>query len=399
MKICDDPSMRKLSEKLYSWASILDDQARAQAEMTAALDIVHPHVALMPDAHPGMGSTVGSVIPTVDAIIPAAVGVDIGCGMVAVRTQFTASQLREQRRGLSFLREQIERAVPLSPGHYNRKELGTAPKAIAQLEKLAQDRDVNPEDFGKNWRLQLGSLGGGNHFIEVTTDESDNVWAFLHSGSRGVGNQIARRFIRQAKDLAHQKSRKLSDFNLAYLAEGDPGYVEYLNHLDWAQEFARLNREVMMDRVLDQTGRYMDEDIQRIDAVNCHHNYTTKEEHFGQEVWVSRKGAIAAHAGERGLIPGSMGTASYVVTGKGEPMSLGSAPHGAGRQYSRSEARKKFSQADLRAQMGDIEYRDLAAFVDEIPAAYKDIDVVMRDSEDLVRIDHTLRQIINVKGQ
>src|SRR5690625_5158090 len=184
MRIGGDPSMRKLREKLYSWASILDDQARAQAEMRAALDIVHPHVALKLAAHAGMGSTVGSVIPTVDAIIPAAVGVDIGCGMVAVRTQFTASQLREQRRGLSFLREQIERAVPLSPGHYNRKEWGTAPEAIAQLEELAQDRDVNPEDFGKNWRLQLGSLGGGNHLVEATTYEGDHVWAVFHTISR-----------------------------------------------------------------------------------------------------------------------------------------------------------------------------------------------------------------------
>jgi len=399
MKICDDPSMWKLNEKLYSWASILDDQARAQAELTAGLSFVQPHVALMPDAHPGMGSTVGSVIPTVDAIIPAAVGVDIGCGMVAVRSQFTAAQLRQQSRGLSYLREQIERAIPLSPGRYNRKEWGTAPEAIATLEKLAREYDVKPEDFGKNWRVQLGSLGGGNHFIEVTADEEDNIWAFLHSGSRGVGNQIARRFIRQAKDLAHQKSRELSDFDLSYLAEGDPGYEEYLNHLHWAQEFARLNREVMMDRVLDQTGRYMDEDIQRLEAVNCHHNYTAQEEHFGEKLWVSRKGAIAAHTGVRGLIPGSMGTASYVVTGKGNEMSLSSAPHGAGRQYSRTEARRKFSHDDLRGQMGDIEYRDLPAFIDEIPSAYKDIDVVMSDSEELVSIDHTLRQLVNVKGQ
>jgi len=391
--------MRKLKHKLYSWASILDGQARAQAELTAALDIVAPHVALMPDAHPGMGSTVGSVIPTVDAIIPAAVGVDIGCGMVAVRTQFRGEELRAQRRGLAFLREQIERAIPLSPGHYNRKEWGTAPQAIAELEQLAGAREVAPEDFGKNWRLQLGSLGGGNHFIEITVDEDDQAWAFLHSGSRGVGNQIARRFIRQAKDLTEQKSRPISDFNLSYLADSDPGYVEYLRHLDWAQEFARLNREVMMDRVLEQIGRYMDVDIQRLEAVNCHHNYTVREEHFGIDVWVSRKGAIAAQAGVRGLIPGSMGTASYVVVGKGNPMSLNSAPHGAGRQYSRSQARKAFTQADLRAQMGDIEYRDLAAFVDEIPSAYKDIDTVMRDSEDLVQIEHTLRQIVNVKGQ
>lgn len=390
--------MRQISEQLYSWASIIDDQALAQAELSATMPFIHPHVALMPDAHPGMGATVGSVIPTLDAVMPAAVGVDIGCGMVAVRTQFTEEQVRDNRRPLSFLREQIERAVPLSPGRYNRKEWGSASAGIAELETLANEQRVSPEDFAKNWRLQLGSLGGGNHFIEVTVDEEGLVWTFLHSGSRGVGNRIARRYIKAAQALAAEKSRDLPDRDLAYLTSDDAQYEEYLAHLHWAQEFARINRKVMLDRVNDQLGRYMGQEVQRRQEVNCHHNYTKVEEHFGDEVLVSRKGAIAAHAGVRGLIPGSMGEASYVVTGKGNEMSLRSAPHGAGRRYSRTQARKAFTQDDLRGRMVGIEYRDMPDFIDEIPDAYKDIDVVMADAADLVSIDHVMRQIVNVKG-
>lgn len=391
--------MKKINEKLYSWASILDAKALDQAKMTATLPFIDPHVALMPDAHLGMGATVGSVIPTRGAVIPAAVGVDIGCGMVAVRTQFTEEEVRSQRRPLAALREEIERAVPLSPGRYNSREWGGAASYNDQLEELAIEQDVSPEEFAKNWRLQLGSLGGGNHFIEITADEEGRVWTFLHSGSRGVGNRIARRFIRTAQNLAFQESRELPHRDLAYLSEGDDAYSEYLAHLHWAQEFARLNRELMMDRVVDQLSRHMGEDAERLEEVNCHHNYTEIEEHFGTEVLVSRKGAIAAHRGVRGLIPGSMGAASYVVTGKGNEMSLCSAPHGAGRAYSRTAARKAFTQDDLRKRMAGIEYRDLAAFIDEIPDAYKDIDVVMSDAEELVSVDHVLRQFINVKGE
>ncbi|HLS49443.1 MAG TPA: RtcB family protein [Actinomycetaceae bacterium] len=391
--------MRKINDRLYSWASIIDDQALAQAELSAQLPFIHPHVALMPDAHPGMGATVGSVIPTLGAVIPAAVGVDIGCGMVAVRTQFRGETLRRQRRGLAFLREQIERAIPLSPGRYNRKEWGSAPSAIADLTELADRLDVAPEEFAKNWRLQLGSLGGGNHFIEVVVDGEDGVWAFLHSGSRGVGNRIARRFIAAAKDRARTHGRELPQVDLAYLSEEDAEFEPYLRHLHWAQEFARLNRAVMVDRVLAQIERFVGESVQRVEEIDCHHNYTETETHGGREVLVSRKGAIAAHEGQRGLIPGSMGAASYVVTGKGNAMALCSAPHGAGRAYSRSAARREFSHDDLRKRMSGIEYRDLAAFIDEIPDAYKDIDIVMRDAADLVSVDEVLRQIINVKGQ
>ncbi|WP_324651845.1 RtcB family protein [Georgenia sp. H159] len=391
--------MERITDKLYSWASIIDDHALAQARLTAELPIVDPHVALMPDAHVGMGATVGSVIPTVGAVIPAAVGVDIGCGMVAVRTQYTVEQLRSAGRRLAGLREQIERAVPLSPGNYNRKVWGRAPEAVAELERLAREEDVTPESFAKNWRLQLGSLGGGNHFIEVTADEGGSVWTFLHSGSRGVGNQIARRYIAAAQERTARRGVELPDRNLAHLTVDDAEYHAYLAHLHWAQEFARLNREVMMDRVVDQLGRFMGGEVRRVEEVNCHHNYTAVERHFGAERLVSRKGAIAAHEGVRGLIPGSMGTASYVVTGKGQEMSLCSAPHGAGRAYSRTQARKTFTQADLRRRMRGIEYRDLPAFIDEIPDAYKDVDVVMADAADLVAVDHVLRQLVNVKGQ
>jgi len=391
--------MEQVTDKLYSWASIIDEHALAQARMTAELPIVDPHVALMPDAHVGMGATVGSVIPTVDAVIPAAVGVDIGCGMVAVRTQFTATQLRRARRPLAALRERIERVVPLSPGNYNRRVDDHAAEAVSRLERLAREEHVTPESFAKNWRLQLGSLGGGNHFIEVTADEQDTVWTFLHSGSRGVGNQIARRYIAAAQKRTERRGIELADRNLAYLTTEDAEYHAYLGHLHWAQEFARLNREVMKHRVVDELSRFMDEDARRVEEVNCHHNYTAEEEHFGARRLVSRKGAIAAHEGVRGLIPGSMGTASYVVTGKGNEMALHSAPHGAGRVFSRSRARKTFTQQDLRERMRGIEYRDHAAFIDEIPDAYKDIDVVMEDAADLVTVDHVLRQLVNVKGQ
>ncbi|MPV37095.1 RtcB family protein [Georgenia subflava] len=390
--------MEQIAESLYSWASVLDDQTLQQARRTATMPFISPHMALMPDAHLGKGATVGSVIPTVGAVMPAAVGVDIGCGMVAVRTQLTGARLRKAGR-LATLREQIERAVPLSPGKYNRKVSGTAPGRVAELEDLAGRRGVEPARFADSWRLQLGSLGGGNHFIEVTADEQGNVWAFLHSGSRGVGNKIAQHFIDRARRLAAERSLELPDRDLAYLTEDDEAFGDYLDHLHWAQEFARLNREVMMDRLLDQLARFTGEDVQRLEEVNCHHNYTAVEEHFGERVLVSRKGAIDAHEGVRGLIPGSMGTASYVVTGKGNAMSLCSAPHGAGRAYSRSRARKTFTQDDLRRRMAGIEYRDLPDFVDEIPDAYKDIDVVMADAADLVSVDHVLRQIVNVKGQ
>ena len=386
--------MRKqLGKRLISWASVLEAESLAQAQRTASMPFVFPHLALMPDAHLGKGATVGSVIPTLGAIIPAAVGVDIGCGMIAVRTQFTTADVA--RADLRALRVAIEDAVPLSAGKYNVELTDTAKARVADLEAGA---DVDYGSFAGNWRLQLGTLGSGNHFIEVTVDEEQRVWLFLHSGSRGVGNKIAQRHIGVAAKLCKQWWIDLPDPDLAYLVEGTDEFWAYLRDLRWAQKFALLNREEMMDRVIGCFQAWIGEPIVEADRINCHHNFTQQEAHFGKKVWVSRKGAIEASVGRPGLIPGSMGTASYVVVGKGDPLSLNSSPHGAGRNFSRSAARRQFTVEDLRTAMVGIEYRDTDAFIDEIPAAYKDIDQVMADAADLVEVRHTLRQIVNVKG-
>lgn len=403
--------MEQIAERLLSWASILEDQTREQAIRTAAMPFVFPHVALMPDAHLGKGSTVGSVIPTVEAIMPAAVGVDIGCGMIALRTQFTVpevtvpevtgsevtgSEVRGRGR-LTALREAIERAIPLSAGGYNRAVNRADTKTrVAELEEL--DGAESAEQIAGNWRLQLGSLGSGNHFIEVCRDEADVIWLFLHSGSRGVGNKLANKHIKVARGLCEKWRFELPHQDLAYLPERTPEFWAYLRDLRWAQRFALLNREEMMARVVDCLQDWLGRPVEPSETVNCHHNYTEQETHFGEKVWLSRKGAIDASAGRPGLIPGSMGTASYVVAGRGDRLALNSAPHGAGRMFSRSAARRKFSRADLEAAMTGIEWRRTTAFLDEIPAAYKDVDQVMADAADLVEVRHTLRQLVNVKG-
>ncbi|WP_334148696.1 RtcB family protein [Microbacterium sp.] len=388
--------MERLSARLLSWASLIDEKTLAQAHTTARMPFIHPHLALMPDAHLGKGATVGSVIPTLGAIIPAAVGVDIGCGMIAVRTRFTKSDL--DGRELAGLREQIERAIPLSAGRYNNKVVATAAPRIAELEALAEKNGFDPAQYAGNWRLQLGTLGSGNHFIEVSVDELDRVWLFLHSGSRGVGNKIAGHHIAVAQRLAKQWWIDLPDPDLAYLIEGTPEFSRYIRELRWAQHFALLNREEMMDRVVRQMSEFLGTAVDEQERINCHHNFTESEKHGGKQVWVSRKGAIQADAGRPGLIPGSMGTASYVVEGLGDPQSLHSSPHGAGREYSRSAARKTFTHEQLREAMTGIEFRDTSAFIDEIPQAYKPIDQVMADAASLVSIRHTLRQLVNVKG-
>ncbi|WP_019135921.1 RtcB family protein [Cellulomonas massiliensis] len=386
-----------LSKTLVSWASILEEKTLAQARATASLPFVYPHVALMPDAHLGKGATVGSVIPTLGTIIPAAVGVDIGCGMIAVRTQWTADEVRAAGE-LSRLRRAIEAAVPLSAGVSNRRLTPSAAARVAELEDAAVQARFEPDQYTGSWRLQLGTLGSGNHFIEVTADEAGTVWLFLHSGSRGIGNKIAQHHIAVAARLARQYWIPLPDPDLAYLAEGTDEFWAYVRELRWAQEFARLNREEMMDRVVAVMAEHMGADVVEAERVNCHHNFTEREHHHGKDVWVSRKGAIRARAGEPGLIPGSMGTASYVVVGKGDPVSLCSSPHGAGRSHSRSAARRLFTREQLREAMAGIEYRDTDAFLDEIPAAYKDIDQVMADAADLVEVRHVLHQLVNVKG-
>ena len=387
--------MERINSKLFSWASILDDKTREQALTTAKLSIIYPHLALMPDAHLGLGATVGSVIPTLAAVIPAAVGVDIGCGMIAVRTQYAVKDLPADRKRL---REGIEHAIPLSAGHYNHRITATAAPRIDQLRRMAAMARFDPGQYAPNWTLQLGSLGSGNHFVEVCADETDTVWLFLHSGSRGVGNKLAQRHIGEARSMSRSRHIALPHPDLAYLEEGTPEFDRYIRELRWAQHFALLNREEMMDRVVQQFESWTGGSVQVAERINCHHNFTAKEHHYGKSVWVSRKGAIRAEAGDPGLIPGSMGTASYVVVGLGNRSSLNSSPHGAGREYSRHAAQKIFTLAELKAAMQGIEFRPSKAFIDEIPAAYKDIDQVMADAANLVEVRHTLRQVVNVKG-
>ena len=387
----------RINERALSWVppEQIEEQTLEQIRNISGMPFVFRHVAVMPDCHFGMGATVGSCIPTKDAIIPAAVGVDIGCGMIAVRTSLTRSDMPED---LSDLRVAIESRIPLSAGRYNGRVRKTARPRVEMLEEKAGDRLGFYDKLSKNWRKQLGSLGSGNHFIEIVVDENDGIWAFLHSGSRGVGNRIATHHIRKAKALMDEMSVSLPDKDLAYLTGGTEEFDEYIRDLDWAQFFALLNREEMMDRVLGAL-RYRTSDFEETENIHCHHNFTQKESHFGEDdIWVTRKGAIQAREGQMGLIPGSMGTASYVVRGKGNLESFQTAPHGAGRRFSRRRARESFDMADFDRWMEGIEARRSEAFIDELPGAYKDIDLVMEQSRELVDVVHTFRQIVNVKG-
>ncbi|SER60702.1 RtcB family protein [Corynebacterium cystitidis] len=382
------------STEVVAFASHLDDKVLDQARDIASLPFIYLYVVLMPGAHFGLGSAVGTVFGTQGAIIPAAVGVDIGCGMIGVRTQFSAEALRE--RELVQLRNALERVIPLSPGNYNKKvSRETADRRVRELSALADEHGVDLSHSPK-WKVQLGSLGGGNHFIELCLDEQQRVWMFLHSGSRGVGNKIAQKHIKIAR--AETADLDLPNRDVAFLTEGTATFDQYIRDLNWAQRFAWLNREEVMDRFADQLGKLMCEPVVEEQRINCHHNYTAQEEHFGKTVWLTRKGAIFAGEGVQALIPGSMGTASYVVEGKGNPQALMSAPHGAGRRFSRTEAKKRFTSADLDKRMEGIVYRPGKEWVDEIPDAYKNIDQVMEDASDLVTVKHKLRQVLNVKG-
>lgn len=295
--------MHQISTRLMNWASILEETTQEQALRTSQMPFVFPHVALMPDAQLGLGATVGSVIPTERAVMPAAVGVDIGCGMIAVLTQFTEADL--EGRSLSPLRQSIERAIPLSAGAANRKVVDTAQPRVEELEAMAASAEFSPDQRAGRWRLQLGSLGSGNHFVEISLDEQDRVWAFLHSGSRGVGNKIAQHHIAVARQLMDRYWIDLPDRDLAYLVEGTDEFWSYLRELRWAQHYALLNRDEMMDRVLRQLGEFLGSPVVEHERVNCHHNFTQQEQHWGKQLWVSRKGAIEAKEGQLGLIPGS----------------------------------------------------------------------------------------------
>jgi tRNA-splicing ligase RtcB len=355
---------------------------------------------------------------TKGAVVPAAVGVDIGCGMIALETSLRREDLLSGRApsGLHAIRQGIERRIPMSAGKNNSRISRGAEARIAELKKIEAATGADYTKFSRDWELSLGTLGGGNHFVEVCLDENDAVWLTLHSGSRGVGNRIGNHYIRLAQEICRKRHIELPDRDLAYLTEGTREFDDYLRDLRWAQRFALLNREEMMDRLVEEIRRDLaaasgaeitsaatgaHEKIRRpfeADRINCHHNFTQIERHFGHDVWVTRKGAIQAREGMRGMIPGSMGARSYIVTGLGNREAFESAPHGAGRRMSRTKAHASYTMHDLEAAMAGIEFRKSKVLIDEIPAAYKDIDQVMAHAAELVRIDHTLRQIINCKG-
>jgi tRNA-splicing ligase RtcB (3'-phosphate/5'-hydroxy nucleic acid ligase) len=386
--------------KMWTRGVQVENEARAQLLNVAAMPFIHKWVAVMPDVHWGMGATIGSVIPTAKAIIPAAVGVDLGCGMMAARTTLRADDLPDDLRAM---RSAIEEAVPhggRAAGAWSDVPDAVAKTWAADLAKdFARITAKHPKIEKSNHVVHLGTLGTGNHFIELCLDEAGSVWVMLHSGSRGVGNRIGSYFIDIAKADMRTWHVNLPDENLAYLAEGTEHFQDYVDAVDWAQRFARLNREHMMRATLAvlaaQMRRPFDVDAQ---AVNCHHNYVAKESHFGEDVWVTRKGAVRAGLGELGIIPGSMGTRSYIVRGKGNADSFCSCSHGAGRAMSRTEAKRRFTLADHASATANVECRKDEDVIDETPMAYKDIDAVMAAQSDLVEIVHTLRQVVCVKG-
>ncbi|MDO5103841.1 MAG: RtcB family protein [Lautropia sp.] len=391
--------------KMWTKGVPVEDEARKQLENVARLPIVFKHVAAMPDVHYGIGATVGSVIPTFKAIIPAAVGVDIGCGMIACKTTLRAQDLPDN---LGPLRAEIEKAVPhgLSPRRWGRdKGSWETPPAETDaawsglVDEFKQICDKYPRLEKTNNYTQLGTLGTGNHFIEICLDQDAVVWIMLHSGSRGVGNAIGTHFIELAKKDAEQHQRNLPDRDLAYFEEGSRYFGDYVQAVGWAQRFARANREVMMQRVISAMRRIITKPFEtHLEAVNCHHNYVQQERHFGEDVFVTRKGAVSAREGELGIIPGSMGARSYIVRGKGNPESFMSCSHGAGRRMSRSQAKKRFTVADQIKATEGVECRKDADVIDEIPMAYKDIDAVMAAQRDLVDVVYTLKQVVCVKG-
>lgn len=378
----------------------VEEEALNQLRQVAQLPFIHSHVAVMPDVHAGIGATVGSVIPTKNAIIPAAVGVDIGCGMNAIRLNLSASQLPDDLRPL---RVAIERSVPVGfEMHKQIKAKASTLDPLAQRLKRITDKHKGLlrmlRDFDRTWQKQLGTLGGGNHFIELCLDEADQVWVMLHSGSRGLGNCIGTYFIERAKKEAQHRFGHVPDKDLSYFAEGSESFDDYVEAVNWAQDYAMENRREMMRLILQAIRPHLPPFQMSKEAINCHHNYVAEETHFGESVYVTRKGAISAYAGELGIIPGSMGAKSYIVRGKGNPQSFCSCSHGAGRRMSRGKAKRVFSVEDLVQQTAGIECRKDAGVLDEIPQAYKDIDMVMDNQTDLVEVVHTLRQVLCIKG-
>lgn len=378
----------------------IDHDSIEQLSKMAQLQFIHSHIAVMPDVHIGKGATVGSVIPTKHAIIPAAVGVDIGCGMNAIRLNLKAHQLPDN---LSPLRHAIERKVPV--GFNMHKQVKAKASTLTPLEKRLQPILLKHSglvrmlrQFDATWQKQLGTLGGGNHFIELCLDENQDVWIMLHSGSRGLGNVIGTYFIELAKKEAQHRFGHVPDKDLSYFAEGSTSFDDYVEAVEWAQSYAYENRREMMRLILEAIRPILPSFQMTKEAINCHHNYVRQEHHFGENVFVTRKGAIRAGEDELGIIPGSMGARSYIVRGKGNPESFCSCSHGAGRKMSRSKAKLLFNQQDLIAQTQGIECRKDSGVIDEIPSAYKDIDQVIAYQSDLIEVVHTLKQILCIKG-
>lgn len=397
---------KKAPVKSWTVGVPFEAEAKEQLLNIASMPFIHKWIAVMPDVHLGKGATIGSVVPTVGAVIPAAVGVDIGCGMMAVRTSLVASELPDS---LSGVRTAIEKAVPHGRSARRRggRDVGAwgdVPVDVANAWQPLADRfemlkDKHPVLKNTNNRNHLGTLGTGNHFIEVCLDEVDRVWFMLHSGSRGVGNRIGTHFIEQARKDMERYQIQLPDADLAYLPEGTEGFSDYIEAVEWAQEFARINREVMMARVISAVSDELAQPFEaRQEAVNCHHNYVNRERHYDKEVLVTRKGAVSAQKGQMGIIPGSMGARSFIVRGLGNEESFHSCSHGAGRVMSRTKAKKLVSLAEHAEATQGVECRKDAGVIDETPKAYKDIDAVMAAQADLVEIVYTLKQVVCVKG-
>ena len=391
--------------RLWTEGVPVEEDARQQLINTASMPFIFSHLAVMPDVHLGKGSTIGSVIPTLGAIIPAAVGVDIGCGMMAARTSLRAKDLPDQLQGL---RHAIEAAVPhgrtVGRGQRDKGSWEKPPVTVDTvwgqlLPRFQRITGKYPRLAQTNHYKHLGTLGTGNHFIEVCLDEAQQVWIMLHSGSRGVGNAIGNLFIELAQSDMRQHLANLPDKDLAYLQEGAAHFTDYVEAVAWAQDYARQNRIVMMQLVVAAARRVIKKPFDAsIEAVNCHHNYVQRETHFGTEVFVTRKGAVSARRGELGIIPGSMGARSYIVRGLGNEASFCSCSHGAGRVMSRNEAKRRFTVDDHVRATSHVECRKDREVIDEIPMAYKDIDAVMHAQRDLVEVVHTLQQVVCVKG-
>ncbi len=391
-------SKGKVPVKIYT--DQVEPAAMQQLYNMAQLPFIHSHIAAMPDVHLGKGATVGSVIPTKAAIIPAAVGVDIGCGMNAIRLSIKAKDLPDNLRAVRLT---IEEAIPVGFNMHktDRARRSTILALTAGLDQIiARHKKIYSMQKKpyQTWVRQIGTLGGGNHFIELCIDENDDVWVMLHSGSRGVGNVIGQYFINLAKKDMGQHLINLPDKDLAYFNEGARYFDDYIQAVEWAQDYAMANRREMMHLILKALRKKLPRFGITREAINCHHNYVSREFHFGENVYVTRKGAISAGLDELGIIPGSMGAKSYIVRGKGNPQSFCSCAHGAGRKMSRSAAKREFSEQDVEKQTAGIECRKDKSVIDEIPAAYKDIDQVMQNQSDLIEVVHTLKQVICVKG-